>query len=145
MKKILVATDGSPSALKAVKTAAEMVGHLPGASITLITVGKPSHFLYSEGLVVAADVVQNMIELSEQHARKVVEESVAVLEEQNIPCKTIVAIGDPRIEICAAASKGGYDLIVIGNRGRNMLAGIVLGSVSSHVMHNAHCSVLVVK
>ncbi|MHB1127878.1 MAG: universal stress protein [Bacillota bacterium] len=145
MKKFLVVTDGSPSALKAVKTAAELVGNLPGASITLLTVGKPSHFLYSEGLVVAADVVQNMINLSEQQARKVVEESVAILNEHKIPCTTMVSVGDPRIEICAAACKGGYDLIIIGNRGRSALAGIVLGSVSSHVMRNAHCSVLVVK
>jgi nucleotide-binding universal stress UspA family protein len=37
------------------------------------------------------------------------------------------------------------DLIVIGRRGLRGLAEMFLGSVSNHVIHHAHCSVLVVQ
>lgn len=54
-------------------------------------------------------------------------------------------IGNPAAVICKAAQEWGADLILIGNRGRTGLTELVLGSVSNNVMHNAPCSVLVMK
>jgi nucleotide-binding universal stress UspA family protein len=39
----------------------------------------------------------------------------------------------------------GADLVVVGSHGRTGLAKLVLGSVASHVVTHAPCSVLVVK
>jgi nucleotide-binding universal stress UspA family protein len=36
-------------------------------------------------------------------------------------------------------------LVVVGTRGRNALAGLVLGSTSHEVLHQARCSVIVVR
>jgi len=36
------------------------------------------------------------------------------------------------------------DLVVVGNRQANELSGFLLGSVSRHVLHRAHCPVVVV-
>jgi nucleotide-binding universal stress UspA family protein len=47
--------------------------------------------------------------------------------------------------ICKAAQEWGANLVVIGNRGRQGLAELMLGSVSNEVMHRAPCSVLVIK
>lgn len=52
-------------------------------------------------------------------------------------------VGDPGRVICDVASTWGADLIIVGNRGRTGLSEFFLGSVSNHVMHHAHCSVLI--
>lgn len=53
--------------------------------------------------------------------------------------------GDPAQEIIRLANIHQADLILMGNRGLTGMKRIVNGSVSSQVMEEAHCSVLVVK
>ena len=44
-----------------------------------------------------------------------------------------------------ALSTGECKMIVVGGRGHGGLPGLLLGSVSSQVLHGAHCPVLIVK
>jgi nucleotide-binding universal stress UspA family protein len=53
--------------------------------------------------------------------------------------------GDPAEEIIRLANIYKADLVVIGSRGLTGMNKIVQGSVSSQVVEEAHCSVLVVK
>jgi nucleotide-binding universal stress UspA family protein len=53
--------------------------------------------------------------------------------------------GDPRVELQSAAARIGAHLMVVGSRGRTGLNRLLLGSVASHVVSHAPCSVLVVK
>jgi nucleotide-binding universal stress UspA family protein len=53
--------------------------------------------------------------------------------------------GSPGRTICKVAAQWPADLIVIGRRGRSGLSEILLGSVSSYVLHHAPCSVLIVQ
>lgn len=53
--------------------------------------------------------------------------------------------GDPAEEIIRLANIYKADLVVVGSRGLTGMTRIVLGSVSTQVMEEAHCSVLVVK
>ena len=46
--------------------------------------------------------------------------------------------------ICDLAHTWDADLIVMGSRGRSGFTELILGSISSYVMHHAPCSVLVV-
>lgn len=53
-------------------------------------------------------------------------------------------IGDPGKTICEVAKREGTDLIIVGSHGRKGLGELLIGSVSSYVVHRAPCSVLVV-
>ena len=46
--------------------------------------------------------------------------------------------------ILTVAEDIGADLIVTGSRGRGAITSTVLGSVSTEILHGAHCDVLVV-
>jgi nucleotide-binding universal stress UspA family protein len=59
--------------------------------------------------------------------------------------RALVVEGDPREAIVKAARETHADLIVVGSHGRTGLSKLVMGSVASHVLAHAPCSVLVVK
>jgi nucleotide-binding universal stress UspA family protein len=67
--------------------------------------------------------------------------------QKELPCQSEVEIvtGDPVEEILRLAKIYKADLIVLGSRGLTGMKKIVLGSVSSQIVEEAPCSVLVVK
>ena len=54
-----------------------------------------------------------------------------------------VVRGYPARALLDAAAEA--DLLVVGSRGRGGMVGMLLGSVSQHVVTNAHCPVVVVR
>jgi len=141
-KKILVATDGSEGSKKAIHTTVKLVEGASDAKVTLITVSQPIPIsLYADLQAVNIDPMA----LSEQQAQEQLAEDAAPLEEAGIAYDTLAVVGDPGTEICRVAKEGDYDLVVVGSRGRNQFAEIVLGSVSNRVLHHAGCPVLVVR
>lgn len=61
-----------------------------------------------------------------------------------IPAEFDQPKGDTGALICKRSWDWGADLIVLGRRGRSGLSEMLLGSVSSYVLHHAPCSVLTV-
>lgn len=51
----------------------------------------------------------------------------------------------PSAAICEYASAQDVDLIVMGSRGRSGVKKLLVGSVSSHVLHHAPCPVTIVR
>ncbi|MBW4615100.1 MAG: universal stress protein [Desmonostoc vinosum HA7617-LM4] len=66
-------------------------------------------------------------------------------EELSVESELELVTGDPADEIIRLANIYKADLIVIGSRGLTGIKRIVQGSVSSQVVEEANCSVLVVK
>ena len=57
--------------------------------------------------------------------------------------KTEVGGTRPGELICDAAERHAATMIVVGTRGLGLVRRTVMGSVSDHVLHHAHCPVLV--
>ena len=58
---------------------------------------------------------------------------------------THIHVGQPAEVIARLAGELGCDLIVMGTHGRSGIAGLVMGSVASRVLHLADCPVMLVK
>lgn len=57
----------------------------------------------------------------------------------------ILATGDPRTMIMEAIENKAPDLLVMAKRGKGSVKNALMGSVSTYVLRQAHCPVLVVK
>ena len=67
------------------------------------------------------------------------------LREAGLAAEARVIPGDPREVVTEIAREEHADLVVVGSHGRSSLPDLRLGSVTSHVIAHAPCSVLVVK
>ncbi len=56
-----------------------------------------------------------------------------------------MAMGRPEHALVETARRDEVDLLVVGHRGLSGVTRVLLGSVSEHVAHHAHCSVLVAR
>ena len=141
--KILVATDGSKSALQAVKYAIKLVGQLQSGahSISLINVHDDTALRHAKAFVGNTAVVEYLRELGEKDlkpARK-------LLEAANIQHDLILRNGHTAQEIIDRAKEGKFDLLVMGSKGRGAVADLLIGSVAARVLAAAKPPVLLVK
>lgn len=133
MKKILVAFDGSAPAHRALEMAAALAVQ-EHASVTVISV-VPENL----GLPVLVDPFDD----AAVHAKQL-EDAVAYLDQRGIKAETVQPTGDPARAIEAVATKGKYDTVILGSRGRGTVSRLLLGSVSSHVASHVKGTVIIV-
>lgn len=84
-----------------------------------------------------------------ENASKVVEATKAKLHGffagKSVDITSDILFGSPESRVVETAEEDGADLIVIGSHGYKQWERLLLGSVSSSVVHHAPCSVLVVR
>ncbi|HLO03217.1 MAG TPA: universal stress protein [Symbiobacteriaceae bacterium] len=136
--KILVATDGSQSSLKAAQAAARLARLTPDATVTVLYV-----------LHVPA-VLQPMVDIPmdamvRNTGRAVIDSTVGAMELPEVQLRTEIQVGDPATEIVQFARAGLFDLVVMGTRGLSPLKEMFLGGVSHRVANTAPCPVLLVR
>jgi len=142
MKPIVLATDGSPSAAEATLNAVELAKAL-GAPLVAVSV---EHVLIpAYGYFGYSDVVAELTKMEQAHVRETLEQTRAVAAEAGIACDTIACSGPVADAICATARQRNARLIVVGAHGWGPIGRAVHGSVSTAVLHEAHCPVLVVR
>jgi nucleotide-binding universal stress UspA family protein len=134
-RNVIAAYDESEGARAALRVAAELAA-TGGGSLTLV---------HSVAGPVEMDLPLARHPDPEQVAeeRHMVERAIADLD-PGLGASPWIAGGPASEAILAVAQEIGADLIVTGSRGRGRVARAVLGSVSSHLTHNAGCDVLVV-
>lgn len=76
-----------------------------------------------------------------ESSKKALEVAIAKAANANLT----VLEGYPADTIVETATKGNYDMIVIGSRGLSAVGRFLVGSVSDRIVHHATCSVTVVR
>jgi len=142
--KLLLAIDESDYSRAALDAATEL-GWPAGTSALLITCVRSDTYLAGEIYAQAAQEIEELVRAEIERAEARLRTLVPELEAAGVSVKTLVMRGDPRFAIVDTAKEEKTDLIVVGSHGRSGLKKLLLGSVASHVVTHAPCSVLVAK
>jgi nucleotide-binding universal stress UspA family protein/nitrite reductase/ring-hydroxylating ferredoxin subunit len=118
-RKVLIATDGSPTATEAARKGFEMAVLL-GGDVTLVYVGDP--MLGAIALERTAETAPEGIEVE----RRILD-------------------GDPADAICDIVDDEGHELVVVGNKGMAGTRRFLLGSVPNRVAHYCQSDILIAK
>lgn len=137
---IVVGTDGSASAMKAVEHAATLAA-VTGAHLH-VAMARPSiPVLVSPDMMVATAEWTNA---SDQATHNALESATATASEAGATVTAHQLAGDPADALLSLCDDIGADLLVIGSRGMQGARRFLLGSVSSRCAHHANCSILIV-
>lgn len=142
MSKVLVAFDGSDSALKAVGCAAEMVLKDPATEVTILLVVNTLNLDLFEA---SLDVKDKFIDSLVQSGKSTLDRAKKIFNEKNLPVKTVVEKGDPSNALNSYVHMNAIELVIMGTRGLTSLKGMVLGSVSQKFIHLTDRPVMLIK
>ncbi len=138
---ILIATDGSPAAARAVEVGLEIAA-ARGVEVVLV------HFSPTAGPLFEADPMHGPSQETIEAADPVLRAAAEAARARGVPARLEIADERGTDNIAAAivgmAEGLGAGLIVVGTRGRGALASALLGSVARGVLELAEVPVVVV-
>ncbi|UCE32716.1 MAG: universal stress protein [Burkholderiales bacterium] len=140
--KLLVPVDGSENALRALRYAIDLLQKLrAGGTITLLNVHDDTALRHASRYVGRQAVDDYLADLSKADTADAVE----LLGAAGLPVDAQHRVGPVAEEIVRFASEFGYDLIVLGAKGRSSLRDLLVGSVAHKVSNIASTAVLIVR
>ena len=148
LDNVLVATDGSDNAQRAVEAAIRIAKNF-NTQLTILTVAMelvPP--VYSPiGVDVPTIDYSAYLERAEADAKKLADEAASKAQRESIRVRVVVlrSVTSVAEAILEEASKENINLIVVGTRGLGGFKKLLMGSVSSAVVSHSPCSVLIVR
>jgi nucleotide-binding universal stress UspA family protein len=141
---ILIATDGSPLAAKAV-TQGLALAKLLGARVTAVTVTEPWATMATPE-VLNEPFVQGFERAASEAAERILDAAKTAAKTAGVDC-SLLHVRDrfPAEGILEAAANGGVELIVMASHGRRGVARFLLGSQASEVLTHSRVPVLIVR
>jgi nucleotide-binding universal stress UspA family protein len=146
-RNILIATDGSDLAAKAVDHGV-MLAKGTGASVVFVTVTKiwSAIEMGAEASQAISNPVEKYEEIAAKSAQKILAAAKTAAQSASIEYETLhVPDRAPAEGIIATANEKGCDLIVMASHGRRGLNRLVLGSQTVEVLAYSKVPVLVVR
>jgi nucleotide-binding universal stress UspA family protein len=139
IKRMLVATDLSQPATRALKFAARLAKQLHSELHVLYTV-MPQLYL-SEPAPISVELQKVEIDQARHELHRY---AFRIPEVRTLKHEEIALAGPPADAILEIVELKGIDLVVMGSHGRSGLKKVAMGSVAEATIRRAHCPVLVV-
>ena len=143
IEKIIVGVDGSDSSRNALRWAYDEAAH-HGASLTVLTTWQPPAMPMTPPYGTLPP--QDYGDQPRREALALLERFTAELEPRSpaVDLRTSIEEGKNPSKVLIERSREA-DLVVVGSRGYGGFAGMLLGSVSQHVVSHAVCPVVVIR
>jgi len=142
LSTVLVPTDFSDDALKAVHAARDLLRHFDDARLILLhAFNLPVEYTAYGPIPTSVNYLEDAGIEAEQQLTRIAEE----LQSEGTRVETVAREGYPPEVICDEAKSQGADLVVMGTHGRSGLAHLLLGSTAERVVQKAPCPVMTVR
>ncbi len=143
MKKFAVLVDGSDPSMRAAKYTAELASAV-GATVEIIHVMNLDSRLNAVSTLKSDYTPEIVLEESRAQGRQILEEAKALFPE-TIELYLRLVTGRPVEKALDFCQEMQPDLVIIGARGLGGIKGAVLGSISTALLENMECPLLIIK
>jgi nucleotide-binding universal stress UspA family protein len=141
ISRILVPTDFSPAADRALDTAIDLARVFGGTVVLMHTYGIPSYAYAGMEALYTAEFMSAL----ETAARNALDEVVVARKGVDVPIATALYSGVPWEQILLAVQQHEIGLVVMGTHGRRGIAHALLGSVAEKIVRLCPVPVLTVR
>lgn len=137
--RIILAVDGSDKSKKAAEKAVFFAKNLDLDVLALYVLDKSIY----DNVIPSNKSFEHWKSMLADEGHEVLNKIKGIGEKHKVKIDTLMLSGQPEIEILKNITKN--DLLIMGNKGRNALDRILLGSTTEKVMHHSDSTVMVVK
>ena len=146
-KNVLIATDGSELAIKAVRAGLELAKTVE-AKVLLVTVTEPWPVVETaaQAEIGVKDPVGTYEALARKGAQSTLAAAAEIAAQEGVDCAQVhVRDRHPVSGILETAENNDIDLIVVASHGRRGLNKLLLGSIANEVVSKSKVPVLVIR
>ncbi len=144
MKKILIATDGSPSSSEAVDFGLELATEHK-AKVIFVHVVPALDIIPEAAYYGMGGAVPRIPHTPDAFDRAPLEDAEQAAVLRGVDASSKLLAGNAVDEIVAYADSQGADLIVVGSRGHGTMASLLLGSVSRGILSESKRPVAIIR
>jgi nucleotide-binding universal stress UspA family protein len=144
MKKILAAIDGSEVSEKVLQKS-KAIAEKYQSEVLVMTIVKRMMPNYHYRMGADFGHTHLVDKDDEEIGKRMMEHAKEVFKDYPGKFDTLLAHGEPADGILEIADREQPDLLIMGSRGLGGFKRVMLGSVSTKVLHHANCDVMVVK
>ena len=142
MFKVLLPVDGSESATRATQELIKTFGwYKEQPTVDLLAVHLPVHRFPNMSVVISNEMIERYYA---EECEDMLAPSKKALDAAGVKYTAHTLVGAIAESIVEQAKQSGSDMIYMGTRGMTALSNMVLGSVTTRVLHLAHIPVVLI-
>jgi len=138
--KILVPVDGSNNSYKALEAALVLSEKL-GSKISVVNVMEQVPITHIE----SEKLLSDLLEAYKKENQEILSKCSDIAHQKGITIKTVLLQGNPAPVILDYSKKENFDLVIMGSRGMGKFKELILGSVSSKIVHHSPCAIMIIR
>jgi nucleotide-binding universal stress UspA family protein len=138
--KVLVPVDGSDNSHRALD-AALLLSEKLGAKVTAVHVMEDIPVLHIQ----SEKLLRELLDAYKKQSQLILSKCSGIATRKGLSINTKLLQGNAGSTILDFCEKEKYDIIIMGSRGRGKFKELVLGSVSSKVIHHSSCPVMIIR
>ena len=137
--KILVPVDGSDNSYKALEAALVLSEKL-GSNISVVNVMEQVPITHIE----SEKLLNELLEAYKKENQEILSKCSDIAHQKGT-IKTVLLQGNPAPVILDYSKKENFDLVIMGSRGMGKFKELILGSVSSKIVHHSPCAIMIIR